>query len=134
MTEVTKERSWVDEFLAVDKNWSVYEQERLALDFSDVIRDRLEAQSVPQTVVASRLNKSPAVISRALSKGSNMTLRTLVEIAAAVGLRILGFQVQPIPDAVTADWWTTVPHPQQSSEPSKAGDSADPAGINQLAA
>lgn len=94
-------RSYFDEFISKPDNWVVFEQERLAGDFADFVRGVLANQSIPQAVLASRLKKSAPMISRALNKGSNLTLRSLVDLAAAVGYQIVKFDLQPIP-AVSA--------------------------------
>ena len=101
---MNSEKSYLDEFLEDSGNWVVYEQERLANAFGDVIEGAIEASGETQAVVAERLNKSPSVISRALNAGSNLTLRTMVEIAAAVGHQIVSMEIKPIPSALSSTW------------------------------
>jgi transcriptional regulator with XRE-family HTH domain len=103
-TEKNMEKSYLDEFLGDSENWIVYEQERLANAFGDLIESALESKGDTQAIMAERLGKSPSVISRALNAGSNLTLRTMVELSAAVGYQILGFETQLIPSAISAEW------------------------------
>jgi ribosome-binding protein aMBF1 (putative translation factor) len=96
-----KEKSYLDEFLSKEKNWFLFEQERLSYRFGDLIEARLEEKNTSQSELAERLKKSPSVISRALNAGSNLTIRTMVEIASAAGLQIVDFEVHAIPDGVS---------------------------------
>jgi hypothetical protein len=98
-----QERSYFDEFIANPKNWVVFEQERLAENVGEFVLDTLEARGASQVKLAAALDKSPAVISRLVSGGSNMTLRTMVELLAAVGYQ-MRIEYEPIPSAV-ADYW-----------------------------
>src|ERR1017187_5662302 len=98
--EENMEKSYLDEFLGDSENWILYEQERLANAFGDLIEGAIESNGDTQASVAERLGKSPSVISRALNAGSNLTLRTMVELAAAVGYQLTKIEAQPIPSAV----------------------------------
>jgi ribosome-binding protein aMBF1 (putative translation factor) len=94
---MTTERSYLDEELADKKGWMVFEQERLAYQFGELIDDALESQKISQAMLAEKLGKSPSVISRVLNAGSNLTLRTMVELSAAVGIQIVDFETRAIP-------------------------------------
>lgn len=93
----TKEQSYLDKFLEDENNWILFEQERLAYAFGEIIETALEASGTPQAAIAQRLKKSPSVISRALNAGSNLTIRTMVEIAGAAGVQIVDFRTREIP-------------------------------------
>ena len=93
---MTTERSYLDEELADKKGWMVFEQERLAYQFGELIDDALESQKISQAMLAEKLGKSPSVISRVLNAGSNLTLRTMVELSAAVGIQIVDFETRAI--------------------------------------
>lgn len=61
-----------------------YAVERLIADASQFICDQLELRKMKQADLARLLNKTPAFVSQLLSGKTNMTVRTLAEIANAL--------------------------------------------------
>jgi predicted XRE-type DNA-binding protein len=66
-----------------------YKAEELSLAVSEAIRDRMEAESITQAVLARRLGVSRACVSNLLSaKRCNLTLERLARLAAALNARV----------------------------------------------
>lgn len=62
-------------------------EEELILAVTERIWEELERQEMNKTDLASSLDKSKAFVSQVLSGSRNMTLRTLANIAFALGLK-----------------------------------------------
>lgn len=58
------------------------------LQFSSSVRAHLRAHAMSQVELAERLGWKPAQVSRALRGGQNLTLRSMVRISRALGLRL----------------------------------------------
>lgn len=65
----------------------LFAQEEFILDVTEAIWEQLEKQELTQAELATALNQTSAHISQLLNGGRNMTLRTLSDIARALGLR-----------------------------------------------
>lgn len=78
--------SYLDTFLADHR--IVFEQERVAGDFARDIQWEIERQGLSRAEVARRLNVSRSRVTQALASDSNHTIRSLVEIAAALGCEV----------------------------------------------
>jgi predicted RNase H-like HicB family nuclease/DNA-binding Xre family transcriptional regulator len=65
-----------------------YETERLMIGINEEIVKQMEVQGVTRTELAERLNVDKAQITRMLNGSSNMTLKTLVSVASALGCRV----------------------------------------------
>ena len=63
----------------------VFEQERLIVETTEHIWALMERQGVSKTMLATTLGRSKAYISQLLNGTRNMTLRTLADIAGALG-------------------------------------------------
>ena len=63
------------------------DQDRLVLRTTAQITETMEAVGMTQAELARRLGKSRAPVAALLSGGRNMTLRTLADVAHALGLR-----------------------------------------------
>lgn len=64
------------------------EQVRISGEFSQAIKKQMEEKELSHTDVAWTLGKKRPYVSRALNAEINMTLKSMVEIAHAVGLRV----------------------------------------------
>ena len=77
-----QEQSYFDEFIKNPTNQVVFEQERLAEEISEFVLDAL-ANLPTDAFIKKNLDEfSP------LTKGSDMNLRTIVELVAAVGYKV----------------------------------------------
>lgn len=56
--------------------------------FTSSVRAQMRAQGLTQAELAGRLGWKPAQVSRALQGGQNLTLRSMVRICRALGLRL----------------------------------------------
>lgn len=63
-------------------------EEELILDVTEVFSEMLEQERVSKTVLAQRLGKTKGFVSQILTGGRNLTLRTIADIADALGYRI----------------------------------------------
>ena len=61
--------------------------EQLILDVTEQICGAMEEQEISRSELAQRLGVSRAYVTKLLNGHPNMTLRTLVAVAAALGLR-----------------------------------------------
>jgi hypothetical protein len=89
---------------------------------------------ITQKLIARRLGKSPAFISRCLSGQQNMTIRTMHDLAFAMGYR-LEISLQPLASLPAANWHSSAAEARQPITPkasvqvsgvSSAGTSATP--------
>lgn len=67
---------------------SLIEEERLILDATELVCELMEAEGVNQTELARRLQVSKPSISQMLSGDNNLTLRSMANIAAALGYQL----------------------------------------------
>ncbi|HJB55704.1 MAG TPA: helix-turn-helix transcriptional regulator [Candidatus Olsenella avistercoris] len=68
-----------------------YPSERLleyVMDFCFMVEDRLEELGMTRSELAKRLGRKPSSVSRVLSGTANVTLKTIAEYDAALGLNI----------------------------------------------
>jgi predicted RNase H-like HicB family nuclease/DNA-binding Xre family transcriptional regulator len=65
-----------------------YETERLMIGINEEIVAQMDAQNVTRTELAERLDVDKAQVTRMLNGTSNMTLKTLVSVASALGCRV----------------------------------------------
>lgn len=69
-------------------NGRVFAQERLIVAVTECIWEQLEEQQKTKADVAKTLGKSKAYLTQVLNGTRNMTLRTLSDIAFALGVRV----------------------------------------------
>lgn len=72
-------------------------QEELILEVTETMAKALEASGITQTELAARLGKTKGYVSQLLGGGRNLTLRTLADVADALGCRV---QIQICPAEV----------------------------------
>lgn len=85
-----EEKSYLDEFLENRDNWVIFQQELIAHDFCDFIEMGLNK---PTGV---RVPVPRSVILKLLEAESELTLRDVVKLLAAVGYRLDGFATTPL--------------------------------------
>lgn len=65
-----------------------YEQERASLSFRERIDDALQAKQLKRAGLAAQLGKSRSWVTQALRRGSNLTLKTMVQLAHGLGYQL----------------------------------------------
>ena len=95
-----KSEGWQDAAVRWRDKWHAYldettaalvadfEAERLILNATELILELMEHEGLTRSELAERIGKSKGHVSQLLNGERNMTLRTLAEIAHAVGHRI----------------------------------------------
>lgn len=88
-----KEPTTYDEILEEDP--SGIRQEELILEVTEAMARALRSSGLTQAELAERMGKSKGFVSQVLGGGRNLTLRTLADIAGALGCKV---QVQLKPE------------------------------------
>lgn len=70
------------------ENRRLLRQEELILEVTEVLVEALEREGVKRTELASRLKKTRGFVSQLLAGGRNLTLRTLSDVAGALGYQV----------------------------------------------
>ena len=73
-----------------------YEMERLMVGINEQIVERIQEQGLTRAELAQRMNVDKAQITRMLNGPHNMTLKTLVSAASALGCRLTVPQLMEI--------------------------------------
>ena len=91
----------------------LYTIEGLVTDTAELVAQLMEAQGVKKAELARRLGKSRAWVTQLLSGKANMTIRTLAEVAYALGAEVkLSTQSQTTQQAeasLVQQWSTATP-------------------------
>lgn len=74
--------------LAGARKTSAYWTERAVLDFTSALWQVMQRRRVSQSELSRRLGKNPAFVSRILNGASNVTIKTIVEMAHALDARV----------------------------------------------
>jgi len=82
-----KAQEWFAQRLKEYRDDPEFILEQLILDVTEQICAAMEGQDISRSELAQRLDVSRAYVTKLLNGHPNMTLRTLVEVAAALGLR-----------------------------------------------
>ena len=69
-------------------------EEMAIIEFTESVLEQLELQNMSKADLAKEMNVSPAYITRLLGGSSNLTLRTMVRVARALGCEF-GCHLQP---------------------------------------
>ncbi len=77
-------------------------QEELLFDAQEEISMAMEKEGVTRAALAEMLGKGRASITRILSSGRNLTLRTWADVATALGYRVVPRMVKDGPGAATS--------------------------------
>jgi transcriptional regulator with XRE-family HTH domain len=76
------------ELIASARSSVAYWTELAALDYTSALWVAMRRGDVSQVELANRIGKKPAYISRVLNGAPNITIRTMVEMALALGMRV----------------------------------------------
>jgi transcriptional regulator with XRE-family HTH domain len=82
----TKELTTYDEMLQEDSRG--LQQEELILEVTEAMALALRSSGMTKTELAARLGKSKGFVSQILGGGKNLTLRTLADVAGALGCKV----------------------------------------------
>lgn len=81
-----KALSTYEELLAEDP--AGLRQEELILDATEALARALRSSGLTQSELAARLGKTKGFVSQILGGGKNLTLRTLADVAGALGCKV----------------------------------------------
>src|SRR5258707_7769176 len=81
-----KTLSTYEELLAEDS--AGLRQEELILDATEALARALRSSGLTQSELAARLGKTKGFVSQILGGGKNLTLRTLADVAGALGFKV----------------------------------------------
>lgn len=70
------------------RNRRLLRQERLIGDVTEALSELLEREGVTKAELARRLGKTKAAVGEALSGEANLTLRTIADLADALGYQV----------------------------------------------
>ncbi len=70
-----------------DENLVLLRQEELILDVTEALVGALQDANVSRKELADRLGRTPGYVSQVLGGGRNLTLRTVSDIALALGVK-----------------------------------------------
>lgn len=71
-----------------DRRRRLLQQEDLILDVTELLSSALEDQNMTKSELAAKLGKTKGFVTQVLSGNRNLTLRTIADIADALGFRI----------------------------------------------
>ena len=80
--------TWLESKLRGVGGRVTYETERLVIGINEQIVEQMEAQNITRADLANRLGVNKAQITRMLNGAPNLTVRSLVSVASALGCRI----------------------------------------------
>lgn len=96
-----------------------HDEEYLAIDFAELfdreIQRAMKAQGVNRKELAERIKVSPARITKLLSGEGNLTVRSMVQVALALGLKVepkvskIGAVESAVPEVKTKKFTSTPP-------------------------
>ena len=95
-----------EEFLGIDEPLKPNFENvaaKMALDFEADVFMRLKELGLKRKDLARLLNVSPAAVSKLLTENSNMTLKTMAKIAAALGCEISPFHLNGVAEVSYVD-------------------------------
>jgi transcriptional regulator with XRE-family HTH domain len=73
---------------ASDENRRLLKQEALILEVTETLCAAIEHSGLTRTQIAKRLGRTKGFVSQLLAGGRNLTLRTLADIADAIGVSL----------------------------------------------
>ena len=83
-------RTEIDRFESSSpENRRLLKQEELILEVTEMLSTALEESGVSQAELARRLGKSKGFVSQLFAGGRNVTLRTISDVADALGVRVV---------------------------------------------
>jgi ribosome-binding protein aMBF1 (putative translation factor) len=85
-----EKRTEIDRFESSSaENRRLLKQEELILEVTEMLSTALEKSGVSQAELARRLGKSKGFVSQLFAGGRNLTLRTISDLADALGVRVV---------------------------------------------
>ncbi len=91
------------------KNRRLLRQEDLILDMTELLSAAMEDKGITKSELAKRLGKTKGFVTQVLSGNRNLTLRTIADIADALGFRVR-VRREPLPRAATFSSAAATPH------------------------
>lgn len=101
MSTVLKYSQEAIDLLSDPANRLVWEEEGLLGAFALGVEKALETRGMSQADLARKLGKKPQAISRAMRGGQNLSVRTMLEMALALG-QTVKMSVEPCEDIASA--------------------------------
>ena len=77
-----------DQLTATPRGRRLFEQEFLLVSATELISALMQEQKVTRSELAERIGKSKSFVTQILTGQHNMTLRTLADLAGALGARV----------------------------------------------
>ncbi len=77
--------TWIERLGATDEGRRLLEQERLIVEVTEAVATLMSKQDVSRSVLARRIGKSPAFVTKLLRGNNNFTLRTLSDVFSSLG-------------------------------------------------
>lgn len=82
------EKTGYQQFVEAASSRRLLEQESLILEATELLSDLMASEGITKSELARRLGRSRAYVTQALRGQRNLTLRTLADLAGAVGYRV----------------------------------------------
>jgi transcriptional regulator with XRE-family HTH domain len=89
--------TWLEKRLAKRSGGAGLETERLFLELSESFVRTMAAKNIKRAELARRMEVDRAVVTRVMAGDRNVTLRTLVSVAASLGCR-LKIEMEEVPE------------------------------------
>lgn len=80
-----KRRTYYEKFAASPKRRRLLRQEELILEVTEALASALNQTGITRVELANRLGKSKSFVSQLFGGGRNLTLRTVADVADALG-------------------------------------------------
>lgn len=81
-----KVSEWYEQYIARFRDTPEFQTERVLVDIGEQIVSQMESQEITRAELARRLGVSRPFVTRLLTGNPNLTVKTLVRVASAVGL------------------------------------------------
>jgi len=116
------------EILAKARSSIAYLTETVVLDFTYDIERFMEARKISRADLAKKVDVSPAYISKVLRGEGNLTIKSVVSLADAVGARVVVQLVEKDAAMEDLEWLNvgTAYRAQMIVQPTAANESAEP--------
>lgn len=102
-----KPRTDYEEFeSSTDENRRLLRQEELILEVTMALFGSMGKAEISKSQLAERLGKSPAFVTQILSGGRNLTLRTIADVADALGSKVTIHMSRPEDFAIVVPFET----------------------------
>lgn len=88
MQDNQQPKGWLEKRLEDPQFRRLYERECVAEEFICALEEQMRKESVTRTALAEKMGCSPANITRVMSSTTNLTLKSIIEMAFAVDMRV----------------------------------------------